>query len=164
MSRITKEIAQEVSLKLTSKKLEEVVKAEITLSELLEKYLLDNIPSDVLKIFKKEPAYFDTRKSFQVMGNGFNYQYINTINQLPSKSANFHPTEEQGKQLMSLFNKKTDLRKEYNSLVNEISTLLYSLRTYSKVNTEFPEATEFLPNTITSTLTVNILDVRNKLK
>ena len=165
MSRITKDIAHEVARKLTSKKTEEINKIEKELQLKLEGFLLEKVPKEIMDLFKKHPNYFEKTSSFRISGNGFNYEYLQTKNSIPYCGNNsFTPTAEQAKPLMELNNKITDLKKKKSELFREIQNLLYNLRTYSKVISEFPEAEPFLPKTITNKLIVNISDIRNQLK
>lgn len=165
MARITKEIASEVAKKLTSKKTEEIKTLENELETKLEGFILKKIPKEVLDLFKKHPNYFNTTYSFRLSGNGLNYEYLQTKNSIPYTGNNsFLPSIEEAELLLSLNNKINDLKQKKSELFREIENLLYNLRTYSKVNSEFPEATPYLPNLITNKLSVNISDVRDKLK
>lgn len=165
MSRITKEIAKEVAQKLTEKKREQIKKTDLELRSKLESMIYKRLPKDVVELFKKHPKYFNTKSCFRVSGNGLNYEYLYTNNEIPyTENSSFDPSPEEAKELIKLNNKVTDLKNKKNELFREIENLLYSLRTYSKVIAEFPEAEPFLPKTITNKLTINVSDIRQQLK
>jgi len=164
MSRITKEIASEVALKLISKKSDEIIKLDKEISEIFEVMVLSKLPRAVKETFKSNKVFFNRRKSFQISGNGFDYVYVNTTNEVPYNNSSFVATAEESKILLPMVNKKTELEVNYRKLYREIETLLYSLRTYSKVIAEFPEAEPFLPASISNKLMLNVSDIRKQLK
>jgi hypothetical protein len=164
MSRITKEIAREVAEKLTAKKLKEIQNLDLKQKTILHEFITEKIPKDVMSVYLVRPNYFKTYSSFSVCGNGFDYKHLSTLNYLPFFGGSFEPSQEQAKKLNEVLNEKDNLKVKYFKLVKEIETLLYSLRTYSKVNLEFPEATPFLPENICNKLMVNISDIRSELK
>jgi len=165
MSRITEEIAKEIAEKLTEKKKEEIKKTELELRSKLEDFIYLKLPKDVVDLFKKQPNYFNTKSCFRVSGFGLNYEYLYTNNEVPYVNNNsFEPSEEQAKILLKLNNKVTDLKKKKSELFRNIENVLYSLRTYTKVIAEFPEAEPFLPKTITNKLSLNVSDIRQQLK
>lgn len=165
MSRITKEIAKEVALSLTKLKKEEISKLNEKISSRLEDIILSKIPDEVKKCFSKNKKFFNTRSGFQLSGNGFDYQHFNTINSIPyGNNSSYTPTELEANELLPMINKVQDLKVNYNKLLLEVESLLYNLRTYSKVVIEFPEAEPFLPKTMSNKLMININDIRDKLK
>lgn len=165
MSRITKEIASEIATKLTEKKLTEIRRIQSEQEIYLEEIYLGTISKEVKDFFKLKPNYCKNTRQLRVSGNGFNYAYLNTKNNVPClESQSFEPTAEQGKELINFQNKIENLKIVRNKLKNEIENLLYNLRTYSKVILEFPEAEPFLPKNISNKLMININDIRSQLK
>lgn len=166
MSRITKEIAHEVALKLTSKKFEEYQKLIEELSLKTFELYSATIPKEIIELSKKFPHYFDFSQHLNVTGNGFSYDQIKISEKSVVRSGNkyFTPSPQDAKVLMTIKNKIEDAKKSYNDLAREIENLVYHLRTYTKVMEQFPEAVPFLPNkAITNALTINIDDIRKKL-
>jgi len=164
MSRITKLIAENVAAKLTEKQDSEIKELKSELSNKFTDIYLKTIPKEVLDFHKKYPEFIETRSNMQISGNGFQYQSLSLNKSFPAKNHIFLPNEKDAKTLLSLVNEISDKKSEHSKLKQEIEVLLFGLRTYTKVNSEFPEATPFLPKTITSALMVNISDLREKLK
>jgi len=165
MSRITKEIANEVARKLTTKKTEEIQKLDLLIQETLELFILKRVPKDVIEFQKTNPKFTYSTSSFRLIGNGFNHKYLNTKNDIPYNGNNiFEPKPDEAKKLLEMINKKSDLKSNLNKLFSEIENLLYNLRTYNKVIIEFPEVEPFLPKTISNKLMVNVNDIRQQLK
>lgn len=165
MSRITKEIAKEVAEKLTATKHDEWRKTKDSFINKLTEFYNDRIPLDVVLFGEKYPKYIRKSKSIRLYGNGFEYQYENLKEEVIELSGNkmFEPTKEQADILIKIQYEYGRLRSEYYDLKSEIETMLYSLRTYNRVLEQFSEAYPFLPNKITTALTVNIEDIRKKL-
>jgi len=163
MSTITKAIANEVALKLTEKKRANIKKLETTLSSVLHGMILKTIPKEVVELFEKHPKFFGTRSSFQLQGNGWNYKYLNSVKQIPTYNSSFSPNAKDSETLTKLDNEVKKERQDYEKLVSEIETALFGLRTYKRVQENFPEAFELLPNKINTSLSVNLSDIRQKL-
>jgi len=161
---ITKTIAAEVAEKLLSKQVLELQGLKEDLKQKLENIILSTIPKEIKDFYKKYPSYVETRQSFQLSGNGFEYQYLNTKNHIPSFKSSFQPNESDALLIKNSLNEIKDKEKEYKKLFSEIEIALFGLRTYKRVEENFPEAFVFLPNSISNKLVVNISDLRNKIK
>lgn len=164
MSRITKLIAENVAVKLTEKQALEIKELKTELSNKFTEIYLKTVPKEILDLHKKYPDFIETRSSFQMSGNGFQYQSLSLNSSFPAKNHCFSPNEVDAKMLLKLLNEIDKKKSELSKLKTEVEALVFGLRTYAKVNSEFPEATPFLPKTITSALMVNISDLRKKLK
>lgn len=165
MSRITKDIANEVAKKLTQNKTDEIENLENELRLKVHDIVKKRIPDSIIKLFKIHPNYFIKKSYFQFVGNGMNHKGFYINNELPFIQNNVvEPSKLEADTILKLDNEITNLKTKRNTLRSEIRELLYSLRTYSKVISEFPEAEPFLPKTITNKLIVNISDIRNQLK
>lgn len=161
---ITKTIAVEVSEKLIQKQGLELKQLKENLKVKLEEIILNTIPKEIKDFYKKHPSYVETRQSFQLSGNGFEYQYLNTKNHIPAFKTSFQPNEVDALLIKNLLNEIKDKEKEYKKLFSEIEIALFGLRTYKRVEENFPEAFLLLPNKITTSLAINISELRNKIK
>lgn len=164
MSRITKQIAENVAVKLTEKQALEIKELKVNLSDTFTSIYLNTIPKQVMELHLKYPEFIETRSSMQCQGNGFQWQSISLNRNLPAKNHVFSPEEKDAKLLLKLLNEIDDKKSELSKLKHEIEVLVFRLKTYAKVNSEFPEANPFLPNSVSSALMVNISDLRKKLK
>jgi hypothetical protein len=161
---ITKAIATEVAEKLIQKQGLELNELKDSLKVKFEKIVIDATPKDVVDFYKKYPNYVETRQSFQLSGNGFDYKYLNTKSSIPAFKSSFQPNERDAIILHGILNEIDKKEKEYKKLFSEIEIALFSLRTYKRVEETFPEAFLLLPNKITTSLSVNISDLRQKIK
>lgn len=164
MSRITKQIAENVAVKLTEKQSLKIKELQANLKDKFTEIYLKTIPKEVIDFHAKYPNFTETRQSVQCTGNGFQWQSLGFNGHVPSISNTFSPNEKDAKLLLKLLNEIDDKKSELSKLKHEIEVLVFGLRTYAKVNSEFPEATPFLPNSVSSALMVNISDLRKKLK
>jgi len=161
---VTKAIATEVAEKLIQKQGLELKELKQDLKQKFEDIVLNTIPKDIKDFYKKHPRYTNTRQSFQLSGNGFEYKYLNTKNEVPAVTNSFQPNEADALVLHGLLNEIDKKEKEYKKLFSEIEVALFGLRTYKRVEENFPEAFLLLPNKITTSLAVNISDLRQKIK
>jgi len=161
---ITKQIASEVAILLLQKQANEIKSLNKDLETEFTEMVFKKIPVEVLDVFGKFSDYFGTRKSFQLSGNGFNYKWLSASRCLPAKNASFCPDEKEAKRLLSIINKIDDKSNKYQDLLKEIEVTLFSLRTYKRVEENFPEAFVLLPKKQTVSLALNLSDLRNKLK
>jgi hypothetical protein len=165
--RITKQIANDVALKLLEKKREVLKEKEKNISFRLRHMVEKHIPICVLDLSKKEPNYFTWSDNVSINGNGFNYKHFDLDKEVPSKhrfNTLFEPNETEAKELSSLINMFEKEKEEIKNLQKEIEITLFNLRTYNKVSENFPEALPFLPKGQNTSLSLNLSDLRNKLK
>ena len=165
---VTKIIAKEVAVLLTKKLKEKADWLEIDLKNSVTSMYKISVPEIVVKISNDMPEWFRYRNTVIVQGNGFSYQHVSTTENVICKADLSYPiltpTPEQAKILIDLKTNFEDANKNYSEVLQEIEQALISLRTYKKVEENFPEAFIHLPNKIPTSLTVNLSDIRNKIK
>lgn len=164
MSRITKSIAENVATKLTDKQAREIKELKEGLILKFTEIYLNQLPEHVKSAFGDHPDYFKQRISVNLNGNGFNWDCFYFTQQLPCTGSTFEPSAKDASILVKISNNIEAMEKEFKQLKLEIETLVFGLRTYAKVKSEFPEAAPFLPETTSTALMVNISDLRKKLK
>ena len=163
MSRITKEIASEIAVKMTEKRVKEIASLRKVLQTTIYKYALSKIPKAVLLCSKKHPDYFDKNTYVQFCGNGFNYESFSFAPALPINNTRLIPDDKTAKDVLNQ-NKVIHAKdNELRSLRKEIEVSLYNLRTYKNVEKEFPEAFKLLPKNVCTSLVINIESIREKL-
>ena len=165
--RITKQIASDVAFKMLTKKREQLKSKKVSISEKLEHMILKTIPMGILDFSKKHPDYFKWADDVSINGNGFNYKHFDLNKNVVSISryrVAFEPNEQEAKELSNLINSYEKQEKELKELQNEIEITVFNLRTYNKVSENFPEALPYLPKGENTSLTINLSDLRQKLK
>lgn len=166
--RITKEIAEQVARQMIEKKLE---KNETKLQELKGLVALrvmeTKVPKEVGQF--RSDGFADWLKKSRgvtLMGNGFNHEYLD-LKEFPSTTTNnyipFEPTPEDAKIWIKLHGDYQSERQKIQRLRGEISDTLYSLKTYNRVEKDFPEAFKFLPAKQETGLSICIDDLRKRL-
>lgn len=163
MSRITKELAEQVAFKMTVEKKKEVEFLRKELQDYIRNYAISLLPKEVLKMFKSHPEYFSKQSNIQFVGNGFHYDSFYFGDSLPIKDARTLPDNTTAKAVLSIKNKLDIKEKEVRCLNSEIANALYNLRTYSNVEKNFNEAFAFLPKVKNESLIVNVDSIRKKL-
>jgi len=163
MSRITKEIAEQVAKKMTEDKENEIIKINKQLTNTVTDFVLKTIPEEVIEFNEKFKGYIDMRSNVRLIGNGWNYENLSLSKSIPLKKQDFIPNVKQSDILKKLKEEVSDKEKHLQQLRRKIGIALYSLRTYSKVAIEFPEAVPFLPKKQETSLAININDIRAEL-
>lgn len=163
---ISKTTAHEVAKKVTEKKKQVIDDLQIEFSEHLEAIYKKQIPAGVLSEFGKNKAYFKTTSSTSIVGEGFDFRRENFTKNLPYKDNNAitKPSPEEAAVLIKISNGIDNLKKEYEQTRKEVEAALISLRTYKRIEENFPEAFLFLPKQQNTALVVNLESLRRKLK
>jgi len=161
---ITKTIATEVANKLLENKTLAMKEAKDKVSAAFDKIYLSRIPKEVLNVFEKHKEFIKSGKDFQLQGNGFDWNWVQTSKELPKTKNAFQPNEEEAKSLLVLINTFEALVKEKRELLAEIETSLSNLKTYKRIQDNFPEAFTLLPSVTENRLTINLSELRNKIK
>jgi len=167
MSTITKAIASEVAIKLVQKKSEAISVMEKELNEKITAAYKAKIPNDVLLMWKEKPDWMELIQSVQLHGNGWNWQNFKLTERLPknqSKGRTFTPDSKTADMLIKLRDKIEIHAEKMRKTVKEIEVTLFGLRTYKRVEENFPEAFALLPAKISTALSTDISALRSEIK
>jgi hypothetical protein len=167
MSRITKTLAHQVALKLAAPILNRAEKLEKELEDLITPLYEATLPKEVLSAFKKYPKYFNNYSYVRVSGPGLKeWNSFNLSKGLPRKEnsyGNLTVPQEIADKIVDLENRISSTKEEYRKHRSEIEIAVFGLRTYGKVQLEFPEAFDLLPPITTTALTVDLKSIRCKI-
>lgn len=163
---ISKQLASEIAKHLTESNNVEINTLKKQLSDIVYKEYVKKVPKDVIKGFKENPDYFNVTTQIQLVGNGFNYDYI-TIAKAPYNynSNRMTLTGDVGKQAEKLHVEIKKLKEVKTNLFNEIESTLLALKTYKRIETEFKKAAKYLPKKQSGYLpTINCADLEKRIK
>jgi len=166
MSRITKQIAEITAKQLVKSKKETVASLRKNFKNEVEKLVMKQIPSEVIKFLEKFPNYTKTNDTVEISGNGWNFQKIGLGKCLPSPSGyriQFCPEPVIAEQLLSKFKEIEDKENTIERLQNDLEKAIFNLRTYKSVEENFPEAFLLLPKIENNSLQINLSDIRNRI-
>lgn len=160
MSKISKQIANDIAIKLTEKQ-EEKIKA---LKEELNNFVIaeheKSVPEIVKEGFLRYPSYYENN-NINIIVNGSHYGYFKV--RYPRKEHYFQFEDaNKGNEFVKLINKINKLKDGRNDLQNEIVTTLINLSSFSKIKECFPEAYELIPEK-KYLPAINVDDLRNRL-
>lgn len=165
--RITKTIAEWVAKQLTQPKRLEQWAIRNKRSELVRAYYLNQLPDDILKLYNTYPNYFKKTTSTRIDAPGLsgNYNSYSLGTALPEKHGScLVISAKDAEPIIEFDNIDVSMGKEIETLQANIESALLSLRTYNKVQKEFPEAFKLLPpSSVNTGLAINIKDIRCKL-
>lgn len=167
MSRITKTLASQVAAKLAAPIWNRAENLEKDLMALITPLYEATLPKDILNTFKKYPKYFNVSGHIRISGPGLGaWNSFELSKALPKKESSYNTLtvdQEVANKIVDLDNKITTTKKEYREHKQEIETAVFGLRTYGKVQLEFPEAFVLLPPITSTALTVNLKSIRCKI-
>lgn len=169
MSRITKQIAEDVSRAMTAEKRKAANELKEKFQQVVSEMAFERVPESVQTLFGTPDTrrYIVQRDSCQLTGGGFDYKWVNFPTPIPFQDNNNCLTlnEAQGRLLWRLEDSYKKAKLEVDNLKDEIYiTLLYTLKTFKKVQDHFPEAFEHLPKVGTPTsLAINLDALRQKI-
>ena len=164
--RITKEIAESVAKQLTEKQRKNAEELKLKFRQVVTDIYNQQVPKEVMKLFKTHSQYVKTTTNGYLDGQGFNREYVTLVGSVPAISNGGYVsptlTSSEAAQLVKLKNAADTAKAEYEALAAEVENALYNLRTYAKVQANFPEAVKYLPQQNMS-VAINFADIRKKL-
>lgn len=172
MSRITKQIAEDVSKAMTATHRSNAKQLQSEFKDKVREIAVKRVPQQVMELFENSEGvnpYISTTNSVRLYGHGFDGNWISTQKDFPHKSmctANIELSKNEGQMLWELETNYKKAKDRVDQLQDEIYNALYcTLKSYKNVEKHFPEAYEHLPRLSTSTaLTINLDKLRKKIK
>ncbi|MGD1319555.1 Nmad5 family putative nucleotide modification protein [Chryseobacterium sp. 2R14A] len=170
MSRyITKERAHITAKKLVDNLEVKIREKKQKLSEIVSEIYLKDVPTEIINLFKTNKKYFLTASTIRCEGNGLNKGFDLT-SAVPSKNGSWSvcilPNAIESKKILKISNEFEDLKEKRDALKKQIENTLLSLKTYNRIQKDFPEAYDLLPDkdATVNTLAVPIEDIRTQLE
>lgn len=167
MSRITKQIANDVTRSLMREKNETLKSMKNEFSEMVRNQYLKGIPKEIQEFFEKHRGFAKNSCTVYLTAHGFNRKNV-SIKEAPGCMS--HPSisldAKTGDKLFKFDSKIETMNKENDELFTSIENALLNLKTFKAVEKEFPEAVPFLPKYVgvSTALVVNLSSIREKLK
>jgi len=166
MSRITKELAKQVAIKLTeqSRLAVEVIKKEY--QQLVTDIYISTTPKEIKEAFKKHPEWFYTRGQVILDGHGFRWERVPTTQHVIANAgteADLKMTSVFADKIMKSKRKYDKSKEEYEKLKTETENALITLRTYRQIIENIPAAEKFMPPPISNALVVNFDNLNKRI-
>nr|DAJ08476.1 MAG TPA: Nucleotide modification associated domain 5 [Caudoviricetes sp.] len=162
--RITKTIAENVAEELTKKLDEKIKEHKKDLEKVAGNIYVKSLPKGLMEAYDKFPKYFNTRCSIQLVGNGANYETIWLDKEYPSVEYRYTASEKDTKSILGRYDTIKKLEKEKKDLETNIQEALLALKTYKRVEQEFPEAVQYLPESSSCiAIAIPMKDLRGKI-
>lgn len=167
--KITQVVARDVASKMLKRSNDKVDAINLKLSNYVSDLYLNTFSKDFLNTYEKYKNYFRKTSAIRVEGNGAN-QGIQLKNTIPclnnSYTAIYQPTLKEAVIINVLTKELIDAKTEKHNLSVEIYNTLITLKSYSRIKTDFVEAYAFLPDTeiVSTALALPIESLRKKLK
>jgi hypothetical protein len=166
MSVISKDLAQQISTKLTEKSRLAVDALRKDYQTIATEIYEDQVPEEIKKAFKLYPDWFYTRQSLYFNGHGFSFERVTPIRHVICNNgteANLKLTIKTSDKLMAAKRKVEKAEKEYKLLKEESKQALLTLKTFTNIRKELPEAASMLPPPLSNALVVNFNSLKTRL-
>lgn len=167
MGQLSKQVIEQIALKMTEKSKKFVDACEKELKEVVTEVYLLQVPAEVMRVFKTHCEYVETTQSVYVNGNGFNRETFNMTKQLPSTSsynATLKLTAATADQILKAKRKWEKAKEDYKNLKQETESALQALKTHKNVRENLPEAAAYLPPPMSNALVVSFDSLQKRLR
>ena len=170
MSKITMAIADDMTERIIQPLVDKKKALEKELSETVTQMAKEDIPKDVMKMWKTNCEWMKSVSSIRLDGNGYSNDDINLSGNIPCVDTSYYNnrlnlTPERLKIIDKLWDSIDKAKAAIKQTEAEVYNTLLSLGTTKRVMDQFPEAAPFLPdNGNTMALTVQLESVREKTK
>lgn len=166
MAVLSKMVVEQIAKKMTEKSKKYVESVEKELEKLVTEIYMEQVPADVMRVFKTNCEYIETTQTLYLNGHGFNRESIKMSKQLPAKSSYSQPLPLNAAiadRIMKVKRKKEKAVEDYKTLVSETESALYALKTAKNIRENLPEAVPYLPPPMSNALVVNFNSLQKKL-
>ena len=164
--RITKDKAELVAERLTSKHNDVIKEKQRVLTEYVGQVVVSKIPEAVKQMFKEFPEWVCSSRNIHLKHHLLdNYSYrSHFISVLIPVNESFVVTDKEAKKVVKMVDEIEQLKKDLKKLKKEIEAAVYNLKTYKRCETDFPEAFKWLPmEKPTAEISIKIEDIRKQL-
>lgn len=169
MGKISQDTARKASWKIVEPIKTKMDEIEKEISVLVTDIVVQAIPADVMKLWKKHSEYMKSNNDIRICGHGFDNRQVALTGSYPCEDTSWHKkmdiTKEQAVELHKLDAKKEKLNDKYKTTQKEIEGTLLALGTTKRVLEQFPEAAAHLDITAPNTgLMLQIDPLREKVR
>lgn len=165
---ITKDLAIFVANKMIEKISVKIKNKNSELSELIIAAYNKTLPREIIELSSKFPNYFKKCGRVLLKDNGLNDGFLLTksvVSTTDNYQVAFQPDPSTAKLVSKSLNELKKLENKRDELKSQIKNTLLNLKTYKRIQEQFPEAFELLPDrkVAENTLAIPIDDIRKQL-
>jgi hypothetical protein len=160
---ITIEKAETVAAKMVSSRMDTLGSAKKAMKAKASSFVMAALPTLVKDCFEKHPDYFSSRDTTVRLVNAHGDELHMEARSPLGWGETCIISDEQHAELRRLYAECKAEGKAIDELERDIKNTLKSLKTYTRVKEQFPEAYALLPQDKTAALSIPIDDIRNRL-
>jgi hypothetical protein len=165
MANLTKYKADEIATAMTAKEREKFNALSKQVREQVVATYLTHLPDEIVTIYHSKPQYLNTTGSLRIDGNGFNNEYFRLFKSVPQgENSLFMPKPAEAKVLRKSIDLLESKEIELKELKRDIYNALITLKTVKRISEQLPEAIPFLNLETQTAVTLNLTDLRKRLK
>lgn len=168
--QITKEVSNKVANLLVKKKKEELTRLESELNSFCIEQVIAKIPTEVMLMWEnpKTKHYVNSSDNFCFFGEGLLKSYWKRLKvELPKSNytSSVILDKEDAATIVKKLKQIENLGQEIEEIVLKFETAIYNLRSYTRIEKEFPEAYLLIPREEGVNLpSLNLQEVRELAK
>lgn len=147
--RISKDLARQISFKLTDKGRAKVEKLKKEWQKAVTAAYIKQVPEKILKIKAQFPEWFATGESITLNGHGFSWTHVTATERVIEDKDGYARLNLDAKlagELKSLQNAWQAAKEAIEKLQTETENTILALGTYKQITEKFPGAAQYLPN------------------
>lgn len=166
MATLSKQVTEAIAEKMTLKSKKYADAMYKQLQKVTTEIYEDQIPIEVMKVFKNHYEFIETTQSVYLDGHGFNRKTISLTKQLPSRSrynATLKLNAVIADRIMKASKKYDKAKQDFEELLLQTKSALTTLKTNKNIRENLPEAIPFLPPPVSNSLVVNFDSLKNRL-
>lgn len=163
---ITKDHANIIAKEMVKKMNEKIRLKEEDLSQYITEQYNATLPKDVLSLFNQYPNYFRKAGRVLLKGNGLNsgFNLLKSVCAVSDYQIALQPDPAAAKIISKSLSEIEKLETKRNQLKVQIEQTLLSLKTYKRIEDQFPEAFALIPQRGTiNAVAIPIDDIRKQL-
>lgn len=147
MAVLKKSDAENIAEKMTGKLLDEIDLKKNTISDIVKAEYLGTVPDQVRELFKTHSKWIESGKYIYFEGVGLKSSCATLSEYVPQyNQTRIILSEESAVKVAKLQDEIIDLQRKHKRLYKNTLEILLNLKTYKKIEDQFPAAAEYLPN------------------
>lgn len=165
-SIISKDLASQIAYKLTEKTKIVCDNLHLQYKNLVLEFYEKQTPKEIKELRLKYPDWLYTTRRISFSGHGFRYEEVVAVSSVVTNShqnAILELTSAIADKIIKSKRKYEKAKEQYEQLKSETNQALLTLKTFSNIRKELPQAIPFLPPPISNSLVINLDPLKTKL-
>lgn len=170
MGKISQANANSAATKVVEPINKKIQKVNKEIKEFVTECQRLTVPLEMMKMWKKFPAYINSGTNVYVKGicitNKYNFEYIDNSPRNLTCTPDLNLTKEQAAKYVKLIDQRDELTEKLKNTHREIEQTILTLGTVKRVVEAIPELADYFPESVKQTmmLAIQLDPIREKIK